>query len=142
MLLDNPPKRMKEILSIKDKKEQDRQISLWGFENLSAYKYKNIDLPRPATVNEYYALAPDIRKKMNQKPGDYKGLLNNPEFLEYFDQVERIKTFNSRNLYWLKWYREVLNGETIVIDIDAAIETHQQVSQYVKGSVPQPSWND
>ena len=98
----NCPKRMKEILTIEDGGERDRQAAIWaceyGFDELRP-KQEPI---KPEKVREYLALPPKDRQKMNTDPSRYDHFWRDDEVYRYFSERHRIKAENQNNKDWLK----------------------------------------
>ena len=82
-----------------------RECAFWalkdGFDNLRVYPFPY--KPQSEAFKDYHTLTHMRRTKV-----DPVTFLRNPEILDYFDQVRRVRNMNRNSFEWLKQLREYI----------------------------------
>lgn len=117
--------------------EKNRQLAIWACE-LGLDDLRKRPIPtQPQKVKDYYALSSQERKQMNLKPENYK-FWQDVEVRIYFDAVDKVRTLNLSNEYWLKMYRAWLNEN----DYKYIGLIDKQVGTYFLEPVRTEGWDD
>ena len=131
-----------EIAACKDaylagKKVPDIDIAQAAFTVLDEYRWIPEPTP-PEKVKKFMTSSADLKKKMREKPEDYKTYWDDHEVKEYYDRRCTVRHLNERNKAWLEWMKKTLPEEH---EVAIKMKLHQFSDQYHQ-DIDQPKWSD
>lgn len=120
----NLMERKRKILRLQTQEEIDFECAVWSLEYLKSYELKEMPV-KPDKVVKYHNGGDSLKIQMERNPQDFSDFWRDPEVMEYFENVNYIKSENKSNYDWLLFIKKVLNGKKDLEGINRFIATHE-----------------